>query len=73
MGGKANLPELTPREKQVYDLVILGKPDKDIASDLGISLRTAKFHVSNIYRKYGVSSRIQLILRERNMSLNTSH
>ena len=54
---------LTPRENQVYDLVIQGKSAKEISAVLGITPRTVKFHLAKIYAKFGVSSRIELILR----------
>lgn len=52
---------LTSRELQVYELVVRGKCNKEVAVALGISTRTARFHVSNIFLKAGVSSRIELI------------
>jgi DNA-binding CsgD family transcriptional regulator len=53
--------ELTVRERQIFALVQEYKVNKEIAAELGISSRTAKFHVSNIFRKFGVHSRIELL------------
>jgi DNA-binding NarL/FixJ family response regulator len=53
---------LTPREREVLDLVTLGLPNKRIASRLGIAERTVKHHVSAIMRKRGVRSRMRLIV-----------
>lgn len=52
--------ELTAREKTVLDLVLAGKANKEIAATLHLSERTAKFHVSNILRKRGVTNRLAL-------------
>jgi DNA-binding CsgD family transcriptional regulator len=54
---------LTNREWEVVKLLLQGKSNKLIASSLGISARTVEFHLKNIYAKYQVSSRIELILR----------
>jgi DNA-binding NarL/FixJ family response regulator len=54
--------ELTPRELEVLQLVGAGKPNKEIAGELGIGERTARTHVSNILRKLGLSSRTQVAL-----------
>jgi DNA-binding NarL/FixJ family response regulator len=54
--------ELTPREVEVLRLVGAGRPNKEIAHELGISERTARTHVSNILRKLALSSRTQAAL-----------
>ena len=46
---------MTPRQREVYDLVRSGTANKEIASELGISLGTVKFHISSVYRKLGFS------------------
>lgn len=51
---------ITPREKQVLEMIQRGMCNKEIAQGLGISLRTAKFHVSNLLAKAGVDSRLRL-------------
>lgn len=51
---------LTPRTREVLALVVLGKCNKEIASHLNISLRTAKFHVSELLARSGVRSRHEL-------------
>ena len=48
---------LTPRELEVLRLVATGKPNKVIASELGLSEKTIDRHLSNIFGKLGVSSR----------------
>ena len=49
---------LTPREVEVLALVALGASNADIAERLFISPKTASVHVSNIYSKLGVESRV---------------
>lgn len=52
--------DLTNREVQVLGLLQDKKSDKEIAVATNISTRTAKFHVSNILRKFTVVSRYDL-------------
>jgi NarL family two-component system response regulator LiaR len=51
--------DLTPREREVLALIVEGKSNLQIARDLGISLSTARFHVSTIIDKLGVDNRTQ--------------
>ncbi len=48
---------LTPREREVADLVAEGLTDREIACHLGISERTVNTHVSRILAAYGVPDR----------------
>ena len=57
------LNKLSNREREVAELLLQGKSNKLIASSLGISVRTVEFHLKNIYAKFQVSSRIELILK----------
>ncbi|HEX2980628.1 MAG TPA: response regulator transcription factor [Anaerolineaceae bacterium] len=50
---------LTPREEQVLALVVEGKTNQAIAVHLGISEKTVEKYVENIFRKLGVSSRVE--------------
>ncbi len=52
---------LTPREREVLDLVLLGRGHTEIGTALGISARTAKFHLSNVLTKFGADSRADLL------------
>jgi DNA-binding NarL/FixJ family response regulator len=63
---------LTPREQEVYELVITGKCNKEIAGQLGITTRTVRFHISNIFIKTSVSNRLELICATVNAARNTS-
>jgi two-component system, NarL family, response regulator LiaR len=53
---------LTERELEVLSLVGRGRSNKEIATDLGITERTARTHVSNILGKLGLASRTQAAL-----------
>jgi two-component system, chemotaxis family, CheB/CheR fusion protein len=47
---------LTPRQRQIMDLVLAGHPSKNIAADLGISQRTVETHRASIMKKTGAKS-----------------
>lgn len=48
---------LSPREIEVAKLLVEGLGTKEIADKIGLSEHTAKFHVTNIMQKYGVTTR----------------
>jgi DNA-binding CsgD family transcriptional regulator len=52
--------KLTPREQQVFHLLLMGRTLADIATVEGISVRTAKYHQQNLLRKLGAESRMDL-------------
>ena len=54
---------LSNRERDVVKLVLEGKSNKQIASSLHITENTVEFHLKNIYSKYQVSSRTELIIK----------
>jgi len=54
------LEQLTPREREVLRLIARGYAYKEIARDLGISVKTVESHVSSVLRKLQLSSRHQL-------------
>lgn len=56
-------PDLSEREQDVINELLLGKSNKQIALALGISARTVEFHLKNIFTKHQVGSRVELILR----------
>jgi len=57
------LSQLTPRERQVLDLVLEGKLSKQIARDLKITTKTVEVHRSNVTKKMEVGSVAQLFKR----------
>ncbi|MGH8816116.1 MAG: response regulator transcription factor [Achromobacter pestifer] len=57
---QAVLSALTPRERQIVGYVAAGRPNKVIAIDLGISLRTAEAHRARIFSKLDARNAMQL-------------
>lgn len=53
--------DLSEREREVLSLLLLGRTFDDVASVLGISPRTARFHQDNALRKLGAESRLDLL------------
>ncbi|WP_271606039.1 chemotaxis protein CheB [Bradyrhizobium sp. CCBAU 11434] len=51
-----HIAALTPRQRQIMDMVLAGHPSKNIAADLGISQRTVETHRASIMKKTGVKS-----------------
>jgi len=56
------LPNLTPREREVVQLLAEGKSSKEVACHLNLSVKTAETHRSNIMRKLGLHSVSELVL-----------
>lgn len=61
-GDPGSSPDpLTARETDVLRLLAQGKTNKEIASELGISERTVKFHVSSVLAKLGAGNRTEAV------------
>ena len=54
---------LTPREREVFQLLLRGMKAKEIACQLSISLSGVNYFVKRIYKKLQVKSRVELILK----------
>ncbi len=67
--GELPLDELTPREYEVLELIAQGLDNSTIGTQLGMSKRTARNHVSMILAKLEVKSRAQAIVRAREAGL----
>ena len=64
------LPEpLTPREKEIVELLAAGLTNREIAEKLVLSPQTVKKHAGNIYQKLGVSNRTQAVARARALAI----
>jgi len=62
------LESLTQREREVLDLIVVGKLNKQIADELGISIKTVEVHRSRVMEKMGANSvaeLVQLVLKSR--------
>jgi FixJ family two-component response regulator len=59
--ARARLEQLTPREREVFDRICAGQPNKVVAIELGISERTVELHRSRLMRKLNVRSVAELV------------
>jgi len=59
--SRARLAKLTPREFEVFRLVIAGLLNKEIGAELGVALRTIKTHRARVMQKMGVVSVAELV------------
>jgi two-component system, NarL family, response regulator FusR len=51
---------LSPREREVFEMLLYGSTADEIASKLGVSTRTVKFHQTNVLQKLDADSRLDL-------------
>ena len=63
------LERLTNREREVFDLVVTGKPNKVIARELFIAEGTVKAHLSAAFRALGVSNRTEAVYAASRLNL----
>lgn len=59
-GAHAELPGLTPREREILEYVVAGRTYAEIAGALVISEKTVSTHISNLLRKTGAANRLDL-------------
>lgn len=67
--GGDEIPELTPREREVLAAMADGASNKVIARRLGISFHTAKFHVASILAKLDAETRTEALARAARLGL----
>src|ERR1700737_3161533 len=61
-GGQASgIPSPTPRQRQILDLAARGFSDKEIGQKLGVTHRTVRTHLENLYRDRGIRNRAQAV------------
>jgi len=70
---KAAAPQLTERERQVLELIMVAHSNREIASKLGIEERTVRAHLARLMRKAGVDNRIKLSMSARRLFLIPQH
>jgi RNA polymerase sigma factor (sigma-70 family) len=58
---RTHIARLTPRERQVFDLVVRGRMNKQIAQELGITERTIKAHRQRVMGKMQVQTLLELV------------
>lgn len=61
--GRREGAKLTPKEKEVAALICLGCRNKEIAQKLKVSEQTVKSHCNRMYKKVGVTDRLQLAIK----------
>jgi DNA-binding NarL/FixJ family response regulator len=61
---------LSKREQEVYELLTLGRTNRQIAAALFISESTTKVHVKHIYEKLGVRSRAEALRADPDASID---
>ncbi|MET9572142.1 response regulator [Streptomyces virginiae] len=55
-------PDMTPREREIWQLLASGLDNAEIAADLDISVSTVKNHITGIFGKLGVRDRAQAVI-----------
>lgn len=65
-------PHLTTRELEVLELIATGASTREVADQLYITRRTVTTHLSNIYQKLGVSNRVAIVRKARELKLISS-
>jgi DNA-binding CsgD family transcriptional regulator len=55
--NKEKLASLSIREREIFDLILQGKSNKEIATIANVSINTVKFHIKNIYDKLHIKNR----------------
>ena len=70
-GLRAHIAKLTPRERQVFELVIRGKINKQIAHELGTTERTIKAHRQQVMEKAKVQSLAELVSMAERLGIST--
>jgi DNA-binding NarL/FixJ family response regulator len=70
-GGDIPFPELTPREREVLELLAEGLTNNAIAEELVLSPKTVRNQVSNIFGKLQVASRSEAIVKAREAGIGT--
>ena len=61
---------LSPREREVLDLIAGGSTNREIAAALHLSPHTIKEHTSGLYRKLGARNRAEAVQRARRLGLS---
>ena len=57
------MSRLSARQRQVLDCLCQGMDNKEICQALKLSLGTVKTHVASLYKKFGVNTRLRLVVK----------
>jgi WD40 repeat protein/serine/threonine protein kinase len=71
--GDDIVEQLTRREQDILQRIIAGLSNKEIAQELFVEISTVKWYIHQIFRKLGVRSRMQCIVRARELNLVVSN
>ena len=69
--GAAVRDRLSPREREVLELVAAGRSNREIAQALVVTEHTAKYHVAQLLNKLGAASRAEAVTRAVKLGLLT--
>lgn len=61
--GQAGFVKLTEREREIVRLVLAGRSNDEIAVTLKTSRKTVEYHLSRLYERFGIMTRVELALR----------
>ena len=61
MASRAARGELSDRERQVLEMIVSGRSNKEIGGGLGISENAVKVHTTRVFEKLGVADRMEAI------------
>lgn len=67
VNSASTLPQLTAREHQVLELILMAQSNREIAARLGIEERTVRAHLARLMRKAGVDNRIKLSMTAKHL------
>lgn len=71
-GYKGNVPNLTPRQREVLELISYGRSVKEVKAELGISEATVRGHVRLVLQTLGAHSQLEAVARARELGLLSS-
>ena len=63
----STMPQLTAREQEVLELILMAQSNREIAARLGIEERTVRAHLARLMRKAGVDNRIKLSMSAKHL------
>lgn len=61
---------LSPRQRQIFDLVVVGQSNKEITRTLGLSESTVKIHITKLFEKLGVRHRSAVAVASAKLGLS---